>query len=105
MKKRETAMESELQTLEVRSMDMDQERYRELAWNLEEFLVHLRQSATNLDVITRQKILRLLVKEILVDSDTLTIKHSIPIHTLGGSDNYEGASYQLCKGSIQSISE
>jgi site-specific DNA recombinase len=38
--------------------------------------------AKTLDVRERQQILRLLVKEILVDTQSLTIRHSIPIsHT------------------------
>lgn len=95
LRKRETALKSELQTLETRAMD--QEKYRELAWSLEEFLRRLRQSAKDLDVITKQKILRLLVKEILVDpDDTLTIKHSIPIPGSNTLESHEAQSYQLC---------
>jgi site-specific DNA recombinase len=38
--------------------------------------------AQTLDVRERQQILRLLVKEILIDTQSLTIRHSIPIsHT------------------------
>jgi site-specific DNA recombinase len=97
LRKREAALKSELQTLETRAMD--QEKYRELARSLEEFLSRLRQSAKNLDVITKQKILRLLVKEIFVDpDDTLTIKHSIPIPGSNTLDGREAQSYQLCRG-------
>jgi site-specific DNA recombinase len=35
--------------------------------------------ADTLDVAERQKILRLLAKEILVGNDTITIRHSIPM--------------------------
>ena len=54
-----------------------------------------------LDVRERQQILRLLVKEILVGEDTITIRHSIPIPSgspqNGGSDDPNGQNYLLCK--------
>lgn len=99
LRKRETSLKSELQTLEAKAMD--QEKYREIAYSLEEFLTRLRESAENLDVISRQKILRLLVKEILVGPDTLTIKHSISPHASGTLEGHEAPSYRLCKGSSQ----
>jgi site-specific DNA recombinase len=50
----------------------------------------------------RQKIVRLLVKEILVGEDTITIRHSIPIPSAppqnGGSEALNGQNYLLCKG-------
>lgn len=85
-------VKSELQALEARSLD--QERCRELAGNLEGFLDRLNESAESLDVKDRQRILRLLVKEILVGPDALTIKHSIP--TSGTSWDPDVPSYVLC---------
>ena len=35
--------------------------------------------AQTIDVTERQRIVRLLVKEVLVNDDTITIRHSIPI--------------------------
>jgi hypothetical protein len=50
----------------------------------------------------RQKIVRLLVKEILVGEDTITIRHSIPIPSgppqNGGTEPLTGQNYLLCKG-------
>ena len=43
------------------------------------FLTRLRSAAESLSVVERQKIVLLLVKEILVGEDTITIRHSIPI--------------------------
>jgi site-specific DNA recombinase len=55
-----------------------------------------------LSVIERQKIVRLLVKEILVGEHTITIRHSIPIPSgppqNGGSKALNGQNYLLCKG-------
>jgi site-specific DNA recombinase len=49
-----------------------------LAETLTAFLQRLRESAVTLQVSERQKIVRLLVKEVLVDDETITIRHSIP---------------------------
>src|SRR5882672_7982284 len=71
------AVESELRSLEMAAMD--QTRYLQLAESLEGFRTKLRVRAKTLEVRERQQILRLLVKEILVDANSLTIRHSIPI--------------------------
>src|SRR3979411_2486173 len=50
------------------------------AETLTAFLQRLRQSAETLEIAERQKVVRLLVKQVLVDNDTITIRHSIPDH-------------------------
>ena len=52
---------------------MDQVRYLQLAESLDGFRTKLRERAKTLDVCERQQILRLLVKEVLVATDNLTI--------------------------------
>ena len=91
LRKRDATLKSESQALE--SNVVDQDSVRELAGNLEGFLDRLRHSAGNLDIKERQRILRLVVKEVLVGPDTLTIKHSIPIS--GPSGTQEVPSYVL----------
>jgi site-specific DNA recombinase len=46
---------------------------------MDTFLSRLRASAKTLNVTERQKILRLVVKEILVDRNDIIIRHSIPV--------------------------
>jgi site-specific DNA recombinase len=75
--KKSKAVEAELQSLETGAMD--HERYLQLAGNLSAFREKLHARAKTLDVRERQQILRLLVKEILVDAESLTIRHCIPI--------------------------
>ena len=70
------AVDSELHSLEMAAVD--DARYLQLAETLATFRGKLRVRAGTLDVRERQQILRLLVKEILVGSDTITIRHSIP---------------------------
>lgn len=70
------AVESELQSLETAAVD--QARYLQLAESLDGFRSKLHERAKTLDVSERQQILRLLVKEVLVAANSLTIRHSIP---------------------------
>jgi hypothetical protein len=58
---------------------MDEVKYLQLARNLSAFREKLQVCAKTLDVRERQQILRLLVKEILVDTQSITIRRSIPI--------------------------
>ena len=92
LRKRESALQSELQSLEASTVE--QGRYLQLAESMDGFLDRMRRSAESLNVIDRQKILRLVVKEILVDTETLTIKHSIPVAGSSGPSNVP--SYLLC---------
>jgi site-specific DNA recombinase len=92
LRKRETALQAELQSLQASAAEHG--RYLQLAESMEGFLGRMRRSAESLDVIDRQKILRLVVKEILVGPDTLTIKHSIPV--TGSSSPSDISSYPLC---------
>ena len=55
----------------------DQTKYLRLVETLADFHTRLRARAETLDIAERQKVLRLLVKEILVGRETITIRHSI----------------------------
>jgi len=86
-----------IQDLQKKEVSIDSELQ-----NLEMFLSRLHESAEKLDIIARRKILQLVVKEILVGPDNLTIRHSIP--TSGYSGGHSEPSYLLCKGSTKSPS-
>src|SRR5258706_177345 len=88
----------------------DRTAYLRLAETLTAFLARLRSSAETLDIIERQRVVRLLVKEILVSDDRIVIRHSIPLPTgpsgsndpspIGGySSPAPGKSYLLRSGS------
>jgi site-specific DNA recombinase len=77
VRKQAQAVESELQSLEMATVD--QAKYLQLADSLATFRTRLRSRAETLDIRERQQILRLLVKEILVDAETITIRHSFTI--------------------------
>jgi site-specific DNA recombinase len=50
-----------------------------LAQTLSAFLVRARTAAETLDIQDRQRITWLLVKEVLIGDDAITIRHSLPI--------------------------
>jgi site-specific DNA recombinase len=79
LRKREQAISAELNAIE--SQLADRAWYLRLAETVTGFLARLRETAKTLDVAERQRIVRLLVKEILVDDDTIVIRHSIPAPT------------------------
>ena len=77
LRRQEQALHRELESAVDRAKD--RETYLRLAETLTGFLARLRSSAETLDIAERQRIVRLLVKEILVSEDKITIRHSIPI--------------------------
>ena len=81
LRQQQQALQAERQSLEATSAD--QAHCLRLAETLTGFCAQLRSRANTLDVSDQQKILRLLVKEILVGKDTLIIRHSIPIPNAG----------------------
>jgi site-specific DNA recombinase len=81
LQKQTQAVESELQSLKMAAMD--EAKYLQLAESLGGFRTKLRSRADTLDIAARQQILRLVVKEVLVGIDTITLRHSIPIPQSG----------------------
>ena len=78
LRAREQSMLAELQA--ILGQAADRMAFLRLAETLTAFLQRLRESAQSLEIADREKIVRLLVKDILVDNDAITIRHSIPSH-------------------------
>ena len=101
LRHRQQTLSAELQA--IADQTNDRAVFLRLAETLTAFLARLRSAAETLSVIERQKIVRLLVKDVLVGEDTITIRHSIPIPSgspqSGGSDEPNGQNYLLCKRS------
>ena len=76
LRQREQRLQGELQSLSAQLAD--QAAYLRLAENLSTFLARLHSNAQALDVRDRQRIARLLVKEVVVADNSITIRHSIP---------------------------
>ncbi len=107
LRQREHASRSELQS--IVDQVANRAAYLRLAETLAAFLARLREAADTLDIQDRQRLVRLLVKEVLVGDDTILIRHSIPIPgdpedgkgptpPPGGGQDGGGASYLLRSG-------
>jgi site-specific DNA recombinase len=100
LRQRQQTLRAELQA--IADQTNDRAAFLRLAETLTAFLARLRSAAETLSVIERQRIVRLLVKDVLLGEDTITIRHSIPIPSRppqnGGSESPDGQNYLLCKG-------
>jgi len=85
----------------------DQESYLTLASDLEGFLAQLQGKAEGATVEDRQRVLRLLVKDVLIGPEKITIRHRIPIrertttseqHDSTDTEGDQRASCPLCWG-------
>ena len=77
LRQREQALRHELNALVEQTRD--RAAHLRLAETLSAFLTRLRSAAETLDVLKRQRIVRLLVKEAIVSDDTIVIRHCIPV--------------------------
>ncbi len=92
LRERRSALEKEMESLRLQALENS--RLHRMNASIEGFLAQLQHSAQTLCVTERQKIIRLVTKEIIVDSDTLTIHHSIPVSA--EPEGPPGESYLLC---------
>jgi len=102
LRQRQQALRAELQA--IADQTNDRAAFLRLAETLTAFLARLRSAAETLNVMERQRIVRLLVKDVLVGEDTITIRHSIPSPSgspqNGGSQLPEGPNYLLRTGRV-----
>src|SRR5260221_11431403 len=89
VKKKIAALESERQNLGVRALE--DQTWIEINQSLESFVARLNQTAQKLTTAERQKIVRLLIKQIDVGKETITIHHSIPIEHERASGSAESS--------------
>jgi site-specific DNA recombinase len=87
LRARETNLRGQLDALDTQLAD--QEAYLKLADDLEGFLTQLRASTSGASVPERQRVLRLLVKDVLVGPEKITIRHRIPIRERTSHSNHE----------------
>jgi site-specific DNA recombinase len=108
LRQREHTLRAELQA--IADQANDRAMFLRLAETLTAFLARLRSAADTLDVLERQRIVRLVVKEILIGDDSIVIRHCIPLAAPSSPDgapptpgNHEcrrnPQSYLLRKGS------
>lgn len=76
LRARETSLRSQLDALAAQLLD--RQAYLKLATGLEDFLAHLRDNAGTATVCEQQRVLRLLVKDVLIGPERILIRHCIP---------------------------
>jgi site-specific DNA recombinase len=106
LRARQASLHGQLDALDAQAADRD--AYLKLADDLEDFLARLRGSAATASTEDRRRVLRLLVKDVLIGPDKITIRHLIPVREPAGSGgshhdttDTEGDmrnGYQLCWG-------
>jgi site-specific DNA recombinase len=79
LRARETNLRGQLDAVDAQAADRD--AYLKLADDLEGFLTQLQGNAATATVEDRQRVLRLLVKDILIGPEKITIRHRIPTRT------------------------
>jgi site-specific DNA recombinase len=79
LRARQANLRGQLDALAAQLADRD--AYLTLANNLEDFLAQLRTRAEKADIPERQRVLRLLVQDVLIGPEKITIRHRIPVHT------------------------
>src|ERR671911_1051063 len=83
---KERTLRAQLDALEAELVD--QETYLKLAETLEGFLARLRGKTDTASVPERQRVLRLLVKEVLIGPERVVIRHRIPVTSPEPSPGY-----------------
>ena len=77
LRAREQNLRSQIDALDAQAAD--RKAYLKLADDIEGFLSRLRTSAGTASTEERQKVLRLLVKDVLIGPEKITIRHRIPV--------------------------
>jgi len=94
LRKKETTLAKELNALKFKCVE--QQQFSRVETSVNGFLGCLKERAKSLNIDERQKVVRLIVKDILVGKDTITINHSIPI--LKKKMDEGDDCYRLCLG-------
>ena len=92
LKRRQLALEKQLEGLT--SQALEHSRLMDMNPSMEQFLEQLKASAQNLTIEEKQKIVRLLVKDVVIGSNSITINHTIPLS--GHAEGQKLPGYRLC---------
>jgi site-specific DNA recombinase len=106
---REQTLRAELQA--IADQANDRTVFLRLAETLTAFLARLHGAADTLSITERQRVVRLVVKDVLIGDDAITIRHSIPVSQGAPQDGGPaqsqagGPNYLLCKGRDFSLAQ
>ena len=111
LRARQANLRSQLDTLDAQAADRD--AYLKLAGDLDGFLSQLRGKAATASTGERQRVLRLLVKDVLIGPEKITIRHRIPTrepaagnrqeHQTNDTEGDMRQSYPLCWGRTHNL--
>ena len=105
LRAREQNLRGQLDALDAQAANRDS--YLKLAGDLEGFLARLRGSTATATTEDRRRVLRLLVKDVLIGPEKITIRHRIPVrepasggghHDTTDTEGDMRQSYELCWG-------
>jgi len=106
LRKKQAAAQKELENAHWQIMA--EEQFRQVDQSLDAFLGRIKDRAQNLSVEEKQKIIRLLIKEVIIEKDTITVRHCLPITGIQkpispSSEEHVSltppSDFQVCKGS------
>lgn len=86
LRRREASVRMQVEALETQMID--RAAYLKLVENLEGFLARLSYSSEKASIQDRQRVVRLLIKEILVGPERIVVRHSIPTSTPRAGPSY-----------------
>jgi site-specific DNA recombinase len=86
LRTRETNLRNQIQALDSQLADRD--AYLALACDLEGFLTQLHHKAEVSTTNERRRVLRLLVKDVLIEPEKITIRHRIPLRERATGDTH-----------------
>jgi site-specific DNA recombinase len=110
LRKKQTAAQKELESAHWQAIA--EEQFRQIDHSLDTFLGRIKHRAQSLSIEDKQKIVRLLVKEVVVEKDTITVRHCLPLTNIGvvqaqpaheePTGSKHASSFQVCTGSHHS---
>jgi site-specific DNA recombinase len=89
LRARETNLRNQIEALDAQLAD--REAYLALATDLEGFLTQLHTRAESSTVAKRRRVLKLLVKDVLIGPEKITIRHRIPLRERITSDHQQAS--------------
>jgi site-specific DNA recombinase len=89
LRAREASLRGQIDALNAQAADRD--AYLKLADDIDGFLSRLHGSAGTASTEERQRVLRLLVKDVLIGPETITIRHRIPARGNGSAHRQDAA--------------
>jgi site-specific DNA recombinase len=90
LRARETNLRNQISAIDAQQAD--RELYLTLATDVEGFLAQLRDRADTANIEQRQRVLRLVVKDVLIGPENITVRHRIPARPRAANNTHKHGS-------------